>query len=83
MGNREELDHLTAQWHECPVPVAAEALDRVFGAFKQALAELGIPDHPGGQCPAEDCDCMALIEVVTFRAYEILGLSAEAVLEDG
>ena len=65
------------------MPVAADANDRVFGAFKQALADLGVRDHPGGQCPAGDCDCMALIEVVTFRAYEILGLPPEAVLEDG
>jgi hypothetical protein len=83
MGNREELDHRLAQWWECPVPVATEGLDRTIAAFKQALAELGIPDHPGGQCPAESCDCLALIEVVTFRAYEILGFSPDAVLEDG
>lgn len=83
MGNREELNHLLAQWHECPVPMAAEALDQNIAAFKQAMADLGIPEHPGGQCPSEDCDCLALMEVVTFRAYEILGLPAEAVLEDG
>jgi hypothetical protein len=82
MGNREELDHLTAQWLECPVPMAAEALDRAFAAFKQALAELRIPDHPGGQCPTASCECMALAEVVTFRAYEILGLPPEAAAED-
>lgn len=81
--SRKQMDHLLAQWLECPVPVAAESFDRNVAAFKQAMAELGIPDHPGGQCPSEDCDCMALVEVVTFRAYEILGLPAEAVLEDG
>lgn len=58
-ANRDRLVHLMAQWHECPVLIAAEGLDRAFGAFKQALAE-----------------------VVTFRAYEILGLPPEAVLED-
>lgn len=83
MGDREELHHLTAQWLECAVPVAAEALDRAVAAFKQALAELGIPDHPGGQCPAASCQCMTLEEIVTFRAYEILGLPPEAVPEDG
>jgi len=72
-----------AQWWERPVPAVAEGLDRTIAAFKQALAELGVPDHPGGRCPAEDCNCMALAEVVAFRAYEILGLPAGAVLEDG
>lgn len=74
MGNREQLDHLMAQWHECPVPEAAARLDLVFSAFKQAMAELSIPDHPGGQCPAAPCDCSALLELVTLRAAEILGL---------
>ena len=83
MGNREELDHLIAQRHECPVPVAAEGLDRAFAAFKQALAEVDVPEHPGGQCPTASCECMALAEVVTFRAYEILGLPPGTVLEDG
>jgi hypothetical protein len=57
-------------------------MDRAFDAFQRALAGLGIAGHPGGQCPVEDCDCMALTEVVTFRAYEILGLPPGAVLED-
>jgi len=59
--------------------LAAEALDRAFAAFKQAMAELGIPEHPGGQCPAEACNCMALAEVVTFCAYELMSLPPESV----
>jgi hypothetical protein len=49
MGNREELDHRLAQWWERPVPAVAEGLDRTIASFRQALAELGIPDHPGGR----------------------------------
>jgi hypothetical protein len=83
MGNRDEADRLLAQWWEVPTTVVTEGMDLVVAAFRQALAEFGIPDHPGGRCPAEDCDCLALTDVVTFRAYEILGLPASAVLEDG
>jgi hypothetical protein len=83
MGDRRELDHRLAQWWEYPVSAVTEGLDRTIAAFRQALGELSIPDHPGGECPTQDCTCMALVELVTFRAYEILGLPPEAVLADG
>jgi hypothetical protein len=82
MGNRDELEHLLAWKWECPEPVVAEGLDRVFAAVKQALAEFGVPEHPGGRCPATDCNCLALADDVMGRAYELLGLPRESFLQD-
>ena len=74
MSGREERAHLMAQWWECPLPMAEDALSEIFAAWKQAMAEMGVPEHPGGKCPAQPCNCGALMELVTFRAYELMGL---------
>lgn len=57
-------------------------LDQHFAAWKQALAEFGVPGHPGGKCPARPCPCSPMAELVTFRAYELMGLPVEQVVED-
>jgi hypothetical protein len=82
VADRANLDHLLAQWWECPVDAATEAVDRNLAAWKQAMAEFGVPDHPGGKCPSLPCPCSAMTELITFRAYELLGLPASAAAED-
>lgn len=47
----------------------------VIEAFRQAMDENGVPEHPGGKCPAPDCNCVALADVVEDRALEILEVS--------
>jgi hypothetical protein len=72
--SREELIRLMAQWWECPPAVAAEAFSRNLAAWKQAMAEYGVPEHPAGECPSVPCPCAVADELVTARAYELLGL---------
>jgi hypothetical protein len=50
----------------------AGRLAEIVAAFQQAMAELGIPDHPGGKCPPGDCPCEALTPLVLARAATIL-----------
>lgn len=80
--SRAQLDQLIAQRMECPVAAVTAMLDQSFAAWKQALQEFGVPDHPGGQCPGQPCPCSAMAELVTFRAYELMGLAPEMVLQD-
>lgn len=40
-------------------------------AFLQAMAEAGIPKHPGGQCPSADCRCLELADQIEARAVQI------------
>jgi hypothetical protein len=49
-----------------------DAERRTIRAFKQAMADLGIPDHPGGKCPSPDCRCKALADQVEARAIAIV-----------
>lgn len=49
-----------------------EAERRTIRAFKQAMTDLGIPEHPGGKCPAPDCRCEDLADQVEARAIEII-----------
>jgi hypothetical protein len=69
------VTHLLAQYYECPPEAAAALWAQSIAAWKQAMAEFGIADHPGGKCPAPDCQCSPLSELVTARAYELLRLS--------
>lgn len=41
-------------------------------AFKQAMAEAGIPEHPGGKCPTVDCRCLELAGQIEARAIQII-----------
>ena len=41
-------------------------------AFKQAMTEAGIPEHPGGKCPTPDCNCEDLADQVEARAIQIV-----------
>ena len=66
--------HLLAQYLECPVEVAAAHWEQAIGAFKQAMAEFGIGNHPDGKCPTAGCPCALLAAPVTARAHELLGL---------
>jgi hypothetical protein len=74
-SNRERIDHLLAQYHEVPVAAAHAAFDEQIGAWKQAMAEFGVPEHPGGKCPIQPCPCSAMAELVTLRACELMGLT--------
>jgi hypothetical protein len=65
--------HLLAQYYEWPIAEATAALNLSIAAFKQALADFGIPEHPGGRCPSSDCQCSPAEPLVTARAYELLG----------
>ena len=80
--HRARLDHLLAQQWECPVTMVTAIIDQNFAAWKQAMAEFGVPEHPDGKCPAQPCPCSPMAEMVTFRAYELMGLPLEAVVED-
>ena len=66
---------LLAEYYEWPLAEAAEAFRLTLAAFKQAFAEFGIPEHPGGKCPAPGCQCMPLEALVTARANELLGFT--------
>ena len=41
-------------------------------AFHQAMAEFGIPHHPGGECPFPGCQCADLADQVEARAVQIV-----------
>jgi hypothetical protein len=43
----------------------------VTDAFYQAMAEAGIPPHPGGDCPSPDCRCEELADSIEARATEL------------
>lgn len=65
---------LLAQYYEMPLAETAAAFDRALAAFRQAMAEFGIPEHPGGRCPSPGCQCSPLEALVSARADELLGL---------
>lgn len=44
----------------------------VLRAFVQAMTDLGIPEHPDGQCPGPDCDCETKADQVEARAIQII-----------
>jgi hypothetical protein len=48
------------------------AVRPVLGAYRQAMADLGIPPHPQGQCPATPCPCSAAADAIEARARELL-----------
>lgn len=45
---------------------------RVVAAFRQAMADLNVPTHRGGQCAPESCPCSSMADAVTARAIELL-----------
>jgi hypothetical protein len=49
-----------------------EAETRTLQAFKQAMTDLGLADHPNGQCPYPGCRCEELADQVEARAIEII-----------
>jgi hypothetical protein len=67
------VEHLIAQWYEIPVSAAHVIWQEMIAAFKQAMTEFGIAEHPGGRCPAPGCQCSPLEALVTARANELLG----------
>ena len=66
---------LLAEYYEMPLAETAIAFSLTLAAFRQAAAEFGIPEHPGGKCPAPGCQCMPLEALVTARANELLGFT--------
>jgi hypothetical protein len=66
---------LLAEYYEMPLAETAVAFSVTLAAFKQAMAEFGIPEHPGGKCPSPGCQCSPLEMLVTVRAEELLGLA--------
>ena len=42
---------LLAEYYEMPLAETAIAFSLTLAAFRQAAAEFGIPEHPGGKCP--------------------------------
>jgi hypothetical protein len=44
----------------------------VLGAFKLAMRQLGIPDHPDGRCPAAECSCAGMADAAEARALQLL-----------
>lgn len=49
-----------------------EADRRVIAAFRQAMADLDVPGHPDGKCPATPCPCSAAADAIEARARELL-----------
>ena len=64
---------LLAEYYEMPLAETAAAFNMTLAAFKQALDEFGIPEHPDGKCPSPGCQCSPLEALVTARANELLG----------
>jgi hypothetical protein len=56
----------------------AGRLAEVHAAFRQAMSEFGIPEHPDGECPPGDCPCLALEPLVIARVSTILAAPAGA-----
>lgn len=54
----------------------AGRFEEVAAAFRQAMAEFGIPEHPGGVCPPGDCPCVALEPLVLARVSTLLAAPA-------
>jgi hypothetical protein len=54
----------------------AGRLAEIAAAFMQAMAEFGIPDHPGGTCPPGACPCLAFEPLVVARVAALLGTRA-------
>jgi hypothetical protein len=52
----------------------SRAIMQAAAAFRQAMDELGVPEHPNGECPTPDCTCVAVAPLVEVRAYELLRL---------
>ena len=77
MGGFNHAVHLLAQRYEVPVEQAQAAWDRVIGAFRQAMADLGVPEHPGGKCPSRPCPCSPMATLVELRADELMGFPPE------
>ena len=50
-----------------------EHVRRVLVAFRQAMADHGVPPHLDGQCQSADCACDELTESIAQRAAELLG----------
>lgn len=45
---------------------------RVMGALKLAMQDLGVPEHPAGECPESPCPCAGTTELVERRALLLL-----------
>jgi hypothetical protein len=56
----------------------AGRLAEVAAAFRQAMAELGIPDHPDGECPDKFCPCVPFEPLVMARVAALLAVPAGA-----
>ena len=55
-------------------PRCPEVDRRVIAAYRQAMADLGVPTHPQGQCPPEPypCPCRGMDDAIEARAIELL-----------
>ena len=74
---RADVINLLAQYHEYPVDAMTAIWDQTVAAFKQAMAEFGIGEHPDGNCPEGGCQCCSLEPLVTMRAFELLGIQED------
>ena len=54
----------------------AGRLPEVAAAFGQAMAELGVPEHPGGVCPDVWCVCVPFEPLVMARVAALLMVPA-------
>ena len=77
MASHEEFYRRLAQWYERPADVIAEIFERTVAAYKQAMAEFGVPLHVEGECPSLPCPCWATAELRMLRVQELLGLMDE------
>lgn len=74
---RADVISLLAQYHKCPVDAMTAIWDQTLAAFRQAMAEFGIGEHPDGKCPESGCQCCSLEPLVTARAFELLGIEED------
>jgi len=63
----ELTEHERALLDEMPRPVRP-----VIGAFRQAMADLGVPPHPDGQCPPPPRPCREMEAKIEARARQLL-----------
>ena len=63
-----------AQYHGCHPSVMSVVWDEVVAAFREAMAEFGVADHPCSCCPPADCQRCALEPHIRARAFRLLGI---------
>ena len=74
---RADVISLLARYQKCPVDAMTAIWDQTLAAFRQAMAEFGIGEHPAVEAPGAGGQCCSLELLVTARAFELLGIEED------